>query len=61
MSPLRLNPAPLDPTEALTLSYLVDTIDTLRWTHCGEAMVTLLNEEPFVPESPWSSDREPDQ
>ncbi len=43
---LRLTLPPLSPREALTLSYLVDTFDTLLWAHYGDAMVALLNEEP---------------
>ncbi len=57
---LRLTLPPLSPREALTLSSLLDTLDTLLWAHYGDAMVALLNEEPFVPEPWWSTDQEED-
>lgn len=57
---LRLTLPPLSPREALTLSYLFDTIDHLLWAHYGDAMVELLNDEPFVPEPWWSIDRDPE-
>ena len=57
---LRLTLPPLSPRETLTLSSLFDTIDTLLWAHDGDAMVELLNDEPFVPEPWWSIDRDPE-
>ena len=36
---LRLALPPLTPREALTLSYLFDTIDNLLWAHYGDEMV----------------------
>ena len=58
MTQLRLTLPPLTPREALTLSCLFDTIDTLLWAHSGDAITELLDEEPFVPESWWSIDRD---
>ena len=57
---LRLTLPPLSPREALTLSYLFDTIDNLLWAHYGDAMGELLNDEPFVPAPWWSIDRDPE-
>lgn len=53
---LRLTLPPLSPREALTLSYILDTIDDLLWIHYGDEMVALLTEDPFVPET-WRSAR----
>jgi hypothetical protein len=53
---VRLTLPPLTPREALTLSYLCDLFDTVLWAQYGEAMTTLLREEPFVPNPGWSID-----
>ncbi len=53
----RLTLPPLAPREALTLSSLLDTLDSLLWAHYGDAKVAFLNEEPYVPEPRWSTDQ----
>jgi hypothetical protein len=50
---VRLTLPPLTPREALTLSYLCDLFDTALWAQYGEAMTTLLRDEPLVPDG-WS-------
>ncbi len=41
------------------LSYVVSTIDDLLWAHYADALVEL-NEEPFVHEPWWLTDRDHD-
>lgn len=53
---LRLTLPPLSPRDALTLSYLLDTIDDLLWRHYGDAMVELLNHDTSGPGT-WGSAR----
>jgi len=57
---LRLTLPPLSPREALTLSYLLDTIDDLLWIHYGDEMVALLTEDTFLPGA-WGRSRRRNQ
>ena len=58
---LRLTLPPLSPREALTLSYIFDTLDDLLWLHYGREMVDLLTQGTSVPGTWWSARRDQDQ